>query len=359
MGDAALNAQAQVELQRIPIFYGDTKKDIFTADQFIDRLDRAAVAIPAHPWAPARKITAFINALRGDALTWFEAAREHVDAADYDQVVDAFKQAFSPTQTTRTTIAILHDLMQKKNEGVVHFYSRVTKAIRDIKRLEPDCPEIENPFPVAITALDGYDAAVPAAARTVIVNRIQAHASRYSNQMVGKHIFIAGLHPKLRDKLMESGVVGGLYEAFLQAQSLEKIQVDPDHTKVAAIDRDDDDIDAQVNSLNAQIEALNRRRGFRGGSGYRGRGRGGRGTSRGRGGSASASRTDKSCYHCGRKGHFIADCQSKKRGEPRVAPVSAAPVEEDQGISHPFQNPQSLYEQEEVEMSAVSADYLN
>ena len=355
--DAAINAQAQVELQRIPIFYGDAHKDIFTADQFLDRLERASVAIPDNHWQQPRKITAFINALRGDALTWFEAAREHVNIEVYTEIADAFRQAFSPTRTTRTTVAILHDLVQKKGEGVVKFYSRVTKAIRDIRTLEAECPIIDMPLPAAITGLAGY-AAVPAATKTTAFRRIQDYASRYESQMVGKHIFVAGLHPRLRDKLMETGIVGGLYEAFLQAQSLEKIQVDPDRARVAAID-EDDDVETQVNALQAQIEALNRRRGSRGFGSGRGRGRGGRGSSRGRGGSYNSSRTDKTCFHCGKKGHFIADCNSKKRGEPRVAQVSAAPVDDEQGISHPFHNPQALYEQEEVEMSAVSADYLN
>lgn len=352
--DAALNAQAQVELQRIPIFHGDTSKDIFTADQFLDRLERAALAIPGAEWQPPRKITAFVNALRGDALTWFEAAREHVNIEDYTELADAFRQAFSPTRTTRTTVAILHDLVQKKNEGVVKFYSRVTKAIRDIRTLEADCPVIDNPFPAAFTDLGGFND-IPNDVKRNAVVRIQNFASRYDNQMVGKHIFIAGLHPRLRDKIMENGVVGGLYEAFLQAQSLEKVQVNPDHAKVAAID-EEDDVDAQVDALQTQIDALNRRRGFRGGSAGRGRGRGGRSSSRGRGGSF---RTDKTCYHCGKRGHFVANCESRKRGEPRVAQASAAPIEESQGTSNPFLNPEPLYEHEEAEMSAVSCDYLN
>lgn len=354
MADAAINAAAQVELQRIPLFHGDITKDIFTAEQFLDRLARAAVAIQGSPWPQERKITALINALRGDALAWFEAAREHVDINNYQHLADAFAQAFSPTRTTRTTVAILHDLTQKHNEGVVKFYARVTKAIRDISTLEADCPLITDPFPAQFAALDGWDG-IADAVKDTATDRIQKHSARYHIQMVGKHIFIAGLNAKLKEKLMETGVVGGLYEAFLQAQSLEKIQTDPGKVKISAIDNVED-VDTQIDALQAQIEALNRRRGFRGGSAGRGRGRGGRNSSRGRG-SGNAQRTDRSCYHCGKKGHLIADCHARKRGEPRTTQFSAAPVEEAQG--NPFLNPELLYEQEELEMSAVSADYLN
>jgi len=94
--------------------------------------------------------------------------------------------------------------------------------------------------------------------------------------------------------------------------------------------------------------------------GYRGQ-RGGRG--RGRGG--IVNNPDITCFHCQKKGHVVANCNSKKRGEdaaprPRNQAAVETKTEDEQG-ENPFFS-QALYEPENhnvAQLSSVAADYLN
>ena len=71
MGDheqAAVEAQRQVDLSKIPFFHGDVKQDQFTPEQWIDRVNRARVA---GNWNNEKTASYLYNSFRDKALTWF------------------------------------------------------------------------------------------------------------------------------------------------------------------------------------------------------------------------------------------------------------------------------------------------
>jgi hypothetical protein len=74
--------------------------------------------------------------------------------------------------------------------------------------------------------------------------------------------------------------------------------------------------ESMAEGLSAEAQTYsNRSRGRGRGRGRRGRGRG-RGQNRGSGGSKGEKgkeKEDRACYHCGRKGHLMADCHHRKR----------------------------------------------
>lgn len=83
------------------------------------------------------------------------------------------------------------------------------------------------------------------------------------------------------------------------------------------------DIEEQIKESSAIIESARQASidpGNTGGNKGRSRGRGGN-----RGGRFSHGDT-RTCYHCGKTGHFRRDCLSKKRGEPKSAGPSTGPL---------------------------------
>jgi hypothetical protein len=100
------------------------------------------------------------NALRGNALRWFDALkRSGINRNDWDAFQNAFLAAFSTTQTPRTATVNLADLHQGQTEQVVF----VIKAVDDLEALAGAAfPLPDPPFPVEFTNVPGFAAlAVP------------------------------------------------------------------------------------------------------------------------------------------------------------------------------------------------------
>lgn len=364
LANNALNAQQQVELQKIPLFFGDSTKDVFTVEQFMDRIDRAAVTVVPN-WQPQRRCAVLQNAVRGDALLWMDTAEMRHGRGILTNWVElraAFIRAYSKFKTTRCQMAIFNNLNQQSNESVTKFHTRVAKAIIDVRSLDDPCPPLDDPFPAEMMALDEFDD-VDDAVKNAHIQRHQDHGDIYRENRLAKHMFVAGLNAKIRDELLKNGIDGmDFNEVFEEALGMEKALTDINSTaKLHAVNADADD-DDRLKQLEAEIQAIQLRKGYSRG-GYRGQ-RGGRG--RGRGNGNVANNPDITCYHCQKKGHVIANCNSKKRGEkPAPRPQTAAVENEqqqEQGENNPFQFSQPLYEQDVhggAQFSAISADYLN
>lgn len=361
LANNALDAQQQVELQKIPLFFGDATKDAFTVEQFVARIDRAAESV-VNPWNDRRRCAVLQNAVRGDALLWIETAEMRHGRGiltNWVELKAAFIRAYSKFKTTRCQMAIFSNLQQGSGESVTKFHTRVAKAIIDVRSLDDPCPPLENPFPDEIEGLDGFDD-VPDDVLNAHVQRHQDHGDIYRENRIAKHLFVAGLHAKIRDELLKGGIQDfDFNEVFEEALGMEKALSDISMTaKLHAVDAEDDD--AKLARLSSEIEAIQMKKGYNRG-GYRGRGGRGRGGGRGGSGNGNAN-PDIICFHCQKKGHIAVNCNSKKRGE-KPAPRNQANVEaEEQGEQqNPFSFSQPLYEpgQAAAQLSAISADYLN
>jgi len=370
---AALNAQQQLELQKIPIFYGDHSKDIFTVEQFIARINRAGDnAAPI--WPDNTRCACLGNAVRGDALLWMDTAEmRHGQGilANWANLSAAFIRAYSKFKTTRCQMALLTNLQQQSSESVTKFHTRVAKAILDVRGLDPACPALNPAWPAAVLAVAPF-VALADDVREDAARRHVVHGDTYRENRIAKHLFVAGLQTKLRDELLKQGIdnldFNGVFE---EALGLEKALTDIGAAaKIHSVDADDD----RLRELEAEIQAIQFRRG-RGGKGGRGGNRPYRGkTGASRGGSSTstsssstATNPDIICYYCGRKGHVSAKCHARQRGDPPLKNNAAVDADnngeqQQQQGEHSFSFSQSLYESNggsTAQMSAISADYLN
>jgi len=99
MADDLVDNLRQAELSKLPLFHGDRQKDVFTAEQFVVRVQRSK---DSSHWTDGQTITFVYNALRGGALTWFEALeRSDVNIAVWNNVKTALLEAYSITRTSQ------------------------------------------------------------------------------------------------------------------------------------------------------------------------------------------------------------------------------------------------------------------
>jgi len=289
-----INAQRRADLQRLPLFYGDDK-DVFTAEQWIERVRRARTSVQPH-WDDDVTMAAVYNALRGPTLAWWEAVQHELDNnhqwRDFQQ---HFINAWSKTRTARTTIAALDQLQQRMEEKVVNFFARVAKANNDINEVEPVVVEqapIPNPlFEATFTGVAAF-AALPNDIKMAQAQRLVAHGMKARNDKFAKHVFIAGLKEEIRNDLMKNPPVGGLYAAFVAAQTIEKALEKPKHKVSKTVKAVEEQAEVEVDAVN---------KGFRRPS-YK----------------KTSDKKNVTCYHCQKKGHFASDCYAKSRGEPAV-----------------------------------------
>ena len=88
-----INAGRQLDLARIPVWSG-VKDAVFTPEQWIDRIEKAKGA-NAGAWTNDTTMSYVYNALRGDALTWYEALPTlGYDNADWDDFKAAFLRTY-------------------------------------------------------------------------------------------------------------------------------------------------------------------------------------------------------------------------------------------------------------------------
>ena len=318
--------QQQAELSKLPLFFGSRDKDNFTAEQWVERVERSKASAR---WNDVQTMAAVYNAIRGKALKWFECLkRSPVDPNVWEDFKGAFLASYSTTRTSRTTTLHLADLRQGPNEPVVDFYPRVESVISDIESLAPAHFEPPaTPFPAEITGLQGY-AGVPNAVKEAAINRLTKAGAAAAFNLMGLHIFIAGLKPFIRAEMMKAPPAD-MYAAFMQATKLEKIAAEP-HRQGAASQQsvyeveaeppmlapaspglDGSNVEAECAALAAKIKMLRRK-------------------AKPSGKPAGAPKTTKHstggpsddynrCRYCKQLGHLQARCFSRiKAGAPMV-----------------------------------------
>ena len=318
---ANLPALMQVDLAKLPIWSGDVKKDGYTCEQWVERVDRARATAG---WTPQQTMAYVYNALRGSALLWYEALpRYGIDDKDWTVVRVELLDAYSRVQTTRTAVIGLSNLNQSNDESVNDFGARVAKVVNDLDKLMPQAAREPQGivWPATLTALNGFNA-VAADVKQGLLNDAAEKAVWNTMNHMGVQLFISNLKPILRDELMKTPPAT-LMEAVKAARHLEKIKQDPKQStsasNVSAIESESPD--QQIEALSSSFKTwLNKRGNSRGRSRGRGNnnGRGGRTNSNGHNGNGSTTPYN-TCRYCKKPGHLQKVCNSRIRaGAPEV-----------------------------------------
>jgi len=336
----------QANLAKLP-FWSGTKADTFTAEQWVERISRSR---HSGAWDHALTMTYVFNALRGDALSWFDALkRTGVNRNNWDEFKTAFLKAYSTTRTPRTTTVHLADLQQGATENVVQYYSRVIRAIDDLEMLIPN-GTFPRPDPIFGAAFTGVNAFmnIPLADRQAEADALIRHGATAAFNHMALNLFVSNLRPFLRDKLLENRP-DSLTEAFDTAVALERLQTDPRKAAgVNAVDSDlpaqetttpKDDANEEATQLDAEIDALNLKlRSLQ----HRRQGTGPRPQPRPPGSSGPPApphngrpprnqqqqrraRPEDKCRYCKKSGHFQKECFSRRRDNAPMVGADGQP----------------------------------
>jgi hypothetical protein len=111
-------AQRQLELSKIPLFFGEKAKDHFTPETWMTRLEQAR-AIGA--WNDANTAIYMNMSFRDSAIKWRDGLRNMgINTDDWPTLRAAFLRFYAPGATIRSCVANL-DLKQGANETVLDF----------------------------------------------------------------------------------------------------------------------------------------------------------------------------------------------------------------------------------------------
>jgi hypothetical protein len=313
-----VEAGRQLELSKIPLFFGDPAKDAFTPETWLNRLEQAR-AIGA--WDAPNTAIYMNMAFRDNAIRWRDGLKDMgIDTDDWAALRAAFLRFYAPSATIRSCVANL-DLKQGASETARDFGPRVARVVHDIRQSAQAYvfPAAANLFAPAIQVAAvlalGLDER-QAAHRALVTIGEQRVAD-----LISTHIFVAGLKPYLRDKCV-TRQFNSYYEAYTHATQLEHNLADPRKaTHVSTIDQNpaDPDSDPEIAEMELQLDALrmrkNKKQPGRRGSTPR------RGTNRG--GSTSSGSRDYSlykCHFCHIPGHLQQVCRKRlASGAPMVA----------------------------------------
>ncbi len=323
-------ALMQADLAKLPIWSGDSAKDGYTVEQWCKRVDKAAASAG---WDPANTMSYVYNALRGDALRWYESLKRfNINDNDWPSVRAEMLDAYSRVQTARTAVVNLSDLKQGASESVTNFGSRVARIVDDLEILMPAAARTPAGVTWAdeITALAGWGGVAAAIKTTQLQNAANRVIWNTYNHL-GVQLFISNLKPVFRDEMLKAPPTD-LNAAIKQARQLEKIVLKPENTSASVSELQQestghhDNVDAEIAALSAQFQALIKKRNGANGRGGRGAangnrgGRGGRGRGAPRGGGAANGNSSYNvCRYCKKPGHLQKVCNSRiKAGAPQV-----------------------------------------
>ncbi len=334
---ALIAAGRKVDLSRLPL-WSNARESAFTAEQWVERIDRARTA---GPWDAATTMSYVFNALRGDALTWFDALPTLGYQQDnWDNFKEAFLRTYGTTRTVRTAALNLTDLRQGATEPATRYISRVIKVISDIQSMAPaNLPIPAAPWTAPVLAVNGFVALTDAQKDTQARLLLSAGA-KDAYHRIGMQLFIAGLRPQLRTELMKSNP-NTMREAFDAVIDAEKILAEPQRptlrTAVSAISygaeedefgtQEDDneeegEMDATISALSSKLKLLKKKASAkRNKAKPNGQKQASYNNNKNKSGQNNGQNGTKpgACRYCKQEGHFQADCYARKAaGAPMV-----------------------------------------
>ncbi len=348
-----------MDLARIPIWSG-TKDAVFSPEQWIDRIQKAK-GPNAGNWTNDTTMSYVYNALRGDALTWYDALPTlGYDNTQWDDFKAAFIRTYGTTRTARTAALNLSEIRQNGSEPAARYIARVIKIVADIQALAPaNLPAPAVPYIDEIRALAGWGALADARKEANIQLLMQAGATD-AYQRLGMQLFIAGLRPNLRVELMKANP-NTMRAAFDAAIDAEKIMAEPRRDKAPNIlavnsyedpsdanseasDAEEEETaeggeeDAEINALSAKLKMLkkkiNNKRQTQSKSASKPNGQNGKKSANNKQG----EKKNGTCRYCSKEGHFQAECYSRKAAGAPMVDARGKPFSSGGGV-HALESP--------------------
>ena len=261
--DAAANNAGLLRdaVTRIPIWTGEGT-DLFTPDQWLARVEKARQATN---WNDEQTMSFIYVSLRGEALEWYDCLQRSGIVLNYAGFIAAFRTSYASSLTARSATVKLHEVKQGTNERIVAYYARVLKIVTNLETLLPQAqrrPAGELAFPAEIVALAGFNALAAGIRNDTIPDTIDKGITIAMNH-VGMQLFVAGMKPIYRDKMMEN-MPNSLWEAFQEGLRFEKIHGPLANSVSLAVNEigflTGEQHEEQIEAVQAQLKRLQTRR---------------------------------------------------------------------------------------------------
>ena len=229
----------------LPLFYGVKGKDVITAHQLIDRIDRAG---QVGGWDDARKCLELNLILREEGLLWWQALDdEPIDDIEHNwpELKKAFIKAYAPKYTPKATCNIFVELQQRSGESVQSYYLRVHDGFKRMcDNMPPDLATTVTAPLLAVAAVvdPGLTEAQALVYKTEGIRQLEKYFLR--------QLLVAGMKEEIRTKVMEAGL-NTINETMNLARETETIITDRKKSSHVAAVQDDQNEDQDEGDVNA------------------------------------------------------------------------------------------------------------
>jgi hypothetical protein len=136
-----VQAQQQVELSKLPLFFGDKAKDTFKIETWIIRVEQGKKAAQ---WNDEQTCAYVYNALRGSALDhWNYMVLSRKNVESWQVIKTELLSTYGTTHTAKSAWVNLR-LDQKHGETLMTFVARVVYSVEEFHHLVPCKTQLSN-----------------------------------------------------------------------------------------------------------------------------------------------------------------------------------------------------------------------
>ena len=278
-----------------------------------------------------------MQALRGDALEWWNTVTKQADINNVDDLKHYFLTDYATTANSRTTAAHIK-IKQEKGQSVREYMSRLQSAFTNLELTVDPVPDPANVAECLPNPPAGVDVAgLPLAWLVEVVRAHRARGYRQFYEPTLRSLFIDGLLPHLKLEIIR--VDPRTARAALEAAYKYEREYEGGITQIQAALHE---LTTETTPTDENVHYIQRGRGAQ---------RGGRGGSyRGRGSNTNTSRStvprDAKCHFCQKLGHYQKECYTRLRTNQPMKP-------------NPRQYVKEVQKEEEDEQEYISTGHLN